>query len=127
MAARSNRVLMVDHTFIYAADVRKIRDLIVAGELGNIYHYDSLRVNLGLFQHDVNVIWDLAVHDFSILEYVLGEHPVAVSANGASLVPHSLESVAYISLFYRRAVGSGDPIREAARPSGRHQGMRPKG
>src|ERR1700737_4494696 len=93
-------VLMVDHTFVYTGAVRKIRELIVEGVLGDIYYYDSTRVNLGLFQHDVNVIWDLAVHDFSILEYVLGEHPVAVSANGASPVPQSPESIAYISLFF---------------------------
>lgn len=103
LAAQRNRVLMVDHTFVYTAAVRKIRELVAAGELGDIYYYDSLRVNLGLFQHDVNVIWDLAVHDFSILEYVLGEHPTAVSANGVSPLPRSLESVAYVSLFF----GSG--------------------
>jgi predicted dehydrogenase len=102
-AHRHHRVLMVDHTFVYTPAIRKLRDLVRAGELGSIYYYDSIRVNLGLFQHDVNVIWDLAVHDFSILEYVLAEHPVAVSANGASPVPQSLESVAYISLFF----GSG--------------------
>jgi predicted dehydrogenase len=102
-ARRSHRVLMVDHTFVYTPAIRKLRDLVRAGELGSIYYYDSIRVNLGLFQHDVNVIWDLAVHDFSILEYVLAEHPIAVSANGASPVPQSLESVAYISLFF----GSG--------------------
>jgi predicted dehydrogenase len=99
-ADRHNRVLMVDHTFVYTPAIRKIRDLVAAEELGEIYYYDSIRVNLGLFQRDVNVIWDLAVHDFSILEYVLGEHPVAVSANGASPVSQSPESIAYISLFF---------------------------
>jgi len=99
-AQRRNRVLMVDHTFVYTPAIRKIHDLVAANELGKIYYYDSIRVNLGLFQHDVNVIWDLAVHDFSILEYVLGEHPVAVSANGASPVQQSPESIAYISLFF---------------------------
>jgi predicted dehydrogenase len=102
-ARRYHRVLMVDHTFVYTPAICKLRDLVRAGELGSIYYYDSIRVNLGLFQHDVNVIWDLAVHDFSILEYVLAEHPIAVSANGASPVPQSPESVAYISLFF----GSG--------------------
>jgi predicted dehydrogenase len=99
-AGRHDRVLMVDHTFIYSPAVRKIRELVAAGELGEVYYYDSIRVNLGLFQHDVNVIWDLAVHDFSILEYVLDAHPIAVSANGASPVPQSPESIAYISLFF---------------------------
>jgi predicted dehydrogenase len=100
VAEPRNLVLMVDHTFVYTPAVRKIRDLVAADELGKIYYYDSIRVNLGLFQHDVNVIWDLAVHDFSILEYVLAEHPVAVSANGVCAVPQSLESIAYISLFF---------------------------
>ena len=82
-AARRNLVLMVDHTFVYTGAVRKIRELIRPGELGDIYYYDSTRVNLGLFQHDVNVIWDLAVHDLSIMDYLLHEQPVAVSASGA--------------------------------------------
>jgi predicted dehydrogenase len=99
-AERHNRVLMVDHTFVYTPAIQKIRHLVAAEELGEIYYYDSIRVNLGLFQRDVNVIWDLAVHDFSILEYVLGAHPVAVSANGASPVSQSPESIAYISLFF---------------------------
>jgi predicted dehydrogenase len=99
-AKKRHRVLMVDHTFVYTPAIRKLRELATSDELGKIYYYDSIRVNLGLFQHEVNVIWDLAVHDFSILEYVLGEHPVAVSANGASPVPQSPESIAYISLFF---------------------------
>lgn len=99
-AARRRLVLMVDHTFVYTPAVRKIRDLIKSNELGEIYYYDSVRVNLGLFQHDVNVIWDLAVHDFSILEYILERHPIAVSANGASPVAGSPESIAYVSLFF---------------------------
>ncbi len=104
LAKRRRLILMVDHTFIYTPAVRKIRQLVSAGELGDIYYYDSIRVNLGLFQHDVNVIWDLAVHDFSILEYVLGEHPVAISANGASPVARSPESIAYVSMFFDSGV-----------------------
>jgi predicted dehydrogenase len=99
-ANQRNRILMVDHTFVYTPAIRKLRELVASDELGKIYYYDSIRVNLGLFQHDVNVIWDLAVHDFSILEYVLAEHPIAVSANGASPVRQSPESIAYISLFF---------------------------
>ncbi len=79
-------MLMVDHTFVYTGAVRKIRELVDDGSLGDIYYYDSTRVNLGLFQHDVNVIWDLAVHDLSIMDYVLREPPVAVSATGLSHV-----------------------------------------
>ena len=73
---------MVDHTFVYTNAVAKMRELIRAGDLGEIYYYDSVRINLGLFQHDVNVLWDLAVHDLSIMDYVLRQAPVAVSATG---------------------------------------------
>lgn len=99
-ADRRNRVLMVDHTFIYTGGVRKIRELVTAKELGDIYYYDSVRVNLGLFQHDVNVIWDLAVHDLSIVDYVLPSRPCAVSATGMSHVPGQPENVAYLTLFF---------------------------
>jgi predicted dehydrogenase len=99
-AAQRNLVLLVDHTFVYTPSVRKLRELIAAGELGDLYYYDSIRVNLGLFQHDVNVMWDLAVHDFSILEHLVKERPTAVSANGASHLRNTPESMAYITLFY---------------------------
>jgi predicted dehydrogenase len=99
-AARRGRVLHVDHTFVYTGAVRKMGEIIAKGELGKILYYDSIRVNLGLFQHDVNVISDLAVHDFSILEYLLKEHPVAVSASGINHYPGTPENLAYITLFY---------------------------
>jgi predicted dehydrogenase len=99
-AARRNRVLMVDHTFVYTGAVRKIRELVAQGALGDIYYYDSVRVNLGLFQHDVNVIWDLAVHDLSIMDFILPGKPVAVSATGISNIPGQPENVAYITLFF---------------------------
>jgi predicted dehydrogenase len=99
-AARRNRVLMVDHTFVYTGAVRKIKALIDGGELGNLYYYDSVRVNLGLFQHDVNVIWDLAVHDLSIMDYLIAQRPCAVAATGMSHVPGQPENVAYITLFF---------------------------
>ena len=72
-AAQRRLTLMVDHTFVYTGAVQKIRELIDAGELGDLYYYDSTRVNLGLFQRDVNVIWDLAVHDFAIMDYLLDD------------------------------------------------------
>ncbi len=97
-------VLMVDHTYVYTSAVRKIRDLVVAGEVGDIYYYDSTRVNLGLFQHDVNVIWDLAVHDLAILDFLLGEPPVAVSANGANHVTGGPDNMAYITLYFENGV-----------------------
>jgi len=99
-AAKRNLVLMVDHTFVYTDAVRKIRELISSGQLGEIYYYDAVRVNLGLFQHDVNVIWDLAIHDLSIMDYVLPNKPVAISATGMSHVPGQPENVAYITLFF---------------------------
>jgi predicted dehydrogenase len=99
-AAKRQLVLMVDHTFVYTDAVRKMRELISSGELGEIYYYDAVRVNLGLFQHDVNVIWDLAIHDLSIMDYVLPNKPVAISATGISHVPGQPENVAYITLFF---------------------------
>jgi predicted dehydrogenase len=102
-AAARNLVLLVDHTFVYTDTVRKIRELIASGQLGEIYYYDAVRVNLGLFQHDVNVIWDLAIHDLSIMDYVLPVKPVAVSATGISHIPGQPENVAYITLFFAGA------------------------
>jgi predicted dehydrogenase len=98
-AARRGLVLAVDHTFVHTGAVRKIREL-AEGSLGEIYYYDSVRVNLGLFQHDVSVIWDLAVHDLSIMDYVLPARPVAVSATGISHVPGEPENIAYLNLFF---------------------------
>ena len=99
-AERRKKVLMVDHTFVYTGAVRKIKELIVSDTLGDIYYYDSVRVNLGLFQHDVDVIWDLAVHDLSIMDYVLPYRPCAVSATGMSHFPGQPENIAYLTLFF---------------------------
>jgi predicted dehydrogenase len=99
-AERRRRVLMVDHTFVYTGAVRKIRELTASGALGEIYYYDSVRVNLGLFQHDVNVIWDLAVHDLSIIDYVLPQRPQAVTATAISHFPGQPENMAYLTLFF---------------------------
>lgn len=99
-AERSNLVLHVDHTFIYTGAVRKIRELIAAGELGELYYYDSVRINLGLFQADVNVLWDLAVHDLAIMDYVFPLTPIAVSATGISHVPEKPVNTAFLTLFF---------------------------
>lgn len=99
-AEKRGLVLMVDHTFIYTPAVQKMRQLVQSGELGDVYYYDSVRVNLGLFQSDVNVLWDLAVHDLSIIEYVLDQVPVAVSATGISHVAGAPENIAYLTLFF---------------------------
>jgi len=94
-------ILMVDHTFLYTGSVRKIKQLVEEGNLGSLYYYDSVRVNLGLFQHDVNVLWDLAVHDLAIMQYVLHEDPCAVAATGATHVPGQLANMAYLTCFFR--------------------------
>ena len=98
------RVLAVDHTFVYTNAVRKIHELTTRGDLGDIYYYDSVRVNLGLFQHDVNVVWDLAVHDLSIMDYVLPAQPIAVSASGIGHVPGAPENIAYVTLHFDSSV-----------------------
>lgn len=102
-AERRGLRLMVDHTYVCNGAVRRVRELIQGGELGTLLYYDSSRINLGLFQHDVDVIWDLAVHDFSILDYVTGTTPVTVSATGICYGPRELASVAFLTLRY----GSG--------------------
>ncbi len=99
-AERRRRVLMVDHTFIYTPAVRKIRQLVSEKQLGDVLYYDSVRVNLGLFQHDVSVIWDLAVHDLAIMEYVVPARPVAVSATAISHVPQQPDNTAYVTVFF---------------------------
>jgi predicted dehydrogenase len=94
---------MVDHTFLFTGAVRKIKQLVDQGELGRIYYYDSTRVNLGLFQHDVNVIWDLAPHDISIMDHVIAEKPEAVVATGENHFSEH-EYVAYVTVYYSNSV-----------------------
>jgi predicted dehydrogenase len=98
-AERRSLVLAVDHTFVHTSAVRKMRE-IIRGNIGELYYYDSVRVNLGLFQHDVSVLWDLAVHDLSIMDFVVPERPVAVSATGMSHVAGEPENIAYLTLFF---------------------------
>ncbi len=103
LAEQQHRILMVDHTFIYGGAVRKIRDIIDSGELGDIYYYDAVRINLGLFQRDLNVLWDLAPHDFSIMSYLIDKEPISVSAVGSAPVSWDgwrRESIAYITVEY---------------------------
>jgi predicted dehydrogenase len=101
-AERRKLVLMVDHTFVYTGAVRKILELTQSAGLGDIYYYDSVRINLGLFQEDVDVIYDLAVHDFAIMDYILPFKPVAISATGISHVPGGNENIAYITAFFEQ-------------------------
>jgi predicted dehydrogenase len=103
-ADRRDLVLMVDHTFVYTTAVRKIKEIVDQKELGEIYYYDSVRINLGLFQHDMNVLWDLAVHDLSIMDYLLPSIPQAVSAAGINHVPGEPENVAYLTLFFENTL-----------------------
>lgn len=100
-AERRNLTLMVDHTFLYTPAVQKIRQLVKEKALGDIYYYNSVRASLGLFQRDVNVIWDLAVHDISIIQYIFDEEPVAVSATGTCHVAGTPENMAHIALFFK--------------------------
>lgn len=103
-ADRRKLTLMVDHTFIYTGAIQKIRELVTKGELGELYYYDSVRVNLGLFQHDVSVLWDLAVHDVSIMDYVLRLKPISVSAIGISHIPGEPENIAYLTMFFEKNI-----------------------
>jgi predicted dehydrogenase len=93
-------VLMVDHTFVYTGAVQIMKQLVTSGNLGKLYYYDSVRVNLGLFQRDVNVLWDLAVHDLAIMDHVLGRSPVAVAATGAAHVPGHRVNLAYLTCYF---------------------------
>jgi predicted dehydrogenase len=98
LAAKRKLRIMVDHTFLFTGAVRKIKELIDAGELGNLLFYDSVRVNLGLFQHDINVIWDLAPHDLSIMAHLIGRKPTALTAHGSIHFGSGLEDIAYVSV-----------------------------
>ena len=103
LADRKNLRIMVDHTFLFAGAVRKIRQLVDEGALGDLYYYDSLRVNLGLFQHDVNVIWDLAPHDLSIMDHIIKEKPEAVVATGEKHL-NGVEDVAFITIYFPKRI-----------------------
>jgi len=99
LAAKKNLKIMVDHTFLFTGAVKKIGQLLDEGALGKIYYYDSTRVNLGLFQHDINVIWDLAPHDLSIIDHLIKETPEAVSATGQTHL-NGHEDVAFITVYF---------------------------
>jgi predicted dehydrogenase len=99
LAAKKNLKIMVDHTFLFSGAVRKIRELVDNKTLGSLYYFDSTRVNLGLFQHDVSVVWDLAPHDLSIMDFILREKPEAVVATGAKHV-NDLADMAFITVYF---------------------------
>jgi predicted dehydrogenase len=100
LAEKKNRTILVDHTFLFTGAVRKIKEIVEAGNIGDIYYFDSVRVNLGLFQHDVNVVWDLAPHDISIMDYIINRPPASIVATGSDHLGKGLEDVAYLTIFY---------------------------
>jgi predicted dehydrogenase len=99
LAAQRNLKIMVDHTFLFTPAVQKIKQLLQEGELGKLYYYDSTRVNLGLFQHDVNVVWDLAPHDLSIMDHLIEESPEAIVTTGQTHL-NAHEDIAFITLYF---------------------------
>src|SRR5229473_1925749 len=103
IAARKNLTIMVDHTFLFTGAVRKIRELTESGALGDLYYYDSLRVNLGLFQHDISVVWDLAPHDLSIMDHVINKEPEAIVATGEKHL-NGVEDVAFMTVYFPQNV-----------------------
>ncbi len=103
LAQQNDLVLMVDHTYIYTGAVRRIKELLTTAELGDLYYFDSVRVNLGLFQHDVDVIWDLAPHDLSILAHLVPDMPREIAATGADHTGSGHVDVAYLTLHYENS------------------------
>jgi predicted dehydrogenase len=96
LAEKNRRVLMVDHTFVYTGAVRKMKEILTSGELGDLLYFDSVRINLGLFQRDINVLWDLAPHDLSIMDYLIDRQPEGVSALGSCHIEPGIENIAYL-------------------------------
>lgn len=100
LAQNKGLVLMVDHTFVYHGAVRRMKQELESGNLGELLYFDSVRINLGLFQSDINVIWDLAPHDLSIMNYLIGKQPVSVHASGSCHAGNGLEDIAYITIHF---------------------------
>src|SRR5881398_975180 len=100
LAETNGRTLMVDHTFVYTGAVRKMKEIVSSGELGDLLYFDSVRINLGLFQPDINVLWDLAPHDLSIMDHLIKRHPDAVSALGSCHIERGIENIAYLMLYF---------------------------
>jgi predicted dehydrogenase len=98
LAERSGLALMVDHTFIYTGAVQKIKEIVKGGELGELLYFDSVRINLGLFQRDINVVWDLAPHDLAIMDFIIDRQPLAVTATGSCHIERGIENIAYVML-----------------------------
>lgn len=101
LAAQRNKLLMVDHTFLYTGAVEKMKALKDEGALGELKYFDSTRINLGLIQQDVNVLWDLAPHDISVLDYLSNELPASVNATGVSHIHNGIENIAFLTVNYQ--------------------------
>lgn len=101
LSLKKNKILMVDHTFLYTGAVQKIKEFVDSGVIGKIQYVDSTRINLGLFQPDINVLWDLAPHDISILNYIYADAPVSVHATGICHTKNGIENIAYLTVSYR--------------------------
>ncbi len=101
LADKNSLKIAVDHTFLFTGAVKKIKEMVDDRKLGELYYYDSTRVNLGLFQHDVNVIWDLAPHDLSVMDYVIKEKPIAITATGIDHFGRNLANIAYITVYFK--------------------------
>src|SRR5271165_6447244 len=99
LADEKHLKIMVDYTFLFTGAVRKIKQLLQEGKLGKLYYYDSIRVNLGLFQHDVNVVWDLAPHDLSIMDHLIAEKPEAIVATGQTHL-NGVEDIAFLTVYF---------------------------
>jgi predicted dehydrogenase len=100
LAERNRLTLMVDHTFVYTGAVRKMKEIVANGELGDLLYFDSVRINLGLFQKDINVLWDLAPHDLSIMDYLIDRQPDAISAIGSCHIEPGIENIAYLMMHF---------------------------
>jgi predicted dehydrogenase len=100
LAEKKKQTILVDHTFLFTGAVQKIKEIIESGDIGDIYYFDSVRVNLGLFQHDVNVVWDLAPHDISIMDHIINRPAESIVATGSDHLGNGLEDVAYLTIFY---------------------------
>ena len=100
ISEKNQLTMMIDYTFLFSNSVRKIKELIDHKMLGKLYYFDSMRVNFGPFRHDCNVIWDLATHDFSIIDFLIEEKPIAIAAVGSSLFDNKLEDISYITVYF---------------------------
>ena len=100
IAKKQNKILCVDHTFVYNPAVQKMKQLVDKKELGELFYFDSVRANLGLFQNDTNVLWDLATHDLAIMDYILGQNPTAIRAIGASHIRKGMHNIVYVTVHY---------------------------